>query len=304
MDKVMVFGGQGMVGRQLKADFFLNDIVIDLDKKIGDVTDPEGMLSVMMAHRPDAVINLAAFTDVDGCERDMMRSFLVNSSGAGFVAMNAEAARIPYALHVSTDYVFGLSSEQRPYVETDPMGCVQNYGHSKMVGEISFMAGDMSTKRCVVRSSWLYGDTGRNFPLAILDKLRTCRDPKIAVVDDQIGSPTYAKNLCHFLQFACKNKLEGIWHFADAGYPVSRHTFAVAAARMAHELTGLDCYDPHRIQAVSTMSQPPKAARRPVFSGLDCTKAHGEFRQQVWWDHALFQYVRNLNDRGLLDAVQ
>jgi dTDP-4-dehydrorhamnose reductase len=210
-----------------------------------DVTDRAAVADALGGA---TVINCAAYTNVDGAESDSEAAHAVNSDGARNVA--EAAARVVY---VSTDYVFD-GSKGEPYVESDPTGPRQEYGHSKLAGERATAAANED--HLVVRSSWLFGAGGRNFVDTMLALGRE-RD-ELLVVDDQVGSPTFTGHLAEALVALADGGERGVLHVAGAG-SCSWYGFA----RAIFERAGLDA----AVRPCAT-DEFPRPARRPAFSVL------------------------------------
>jgi dTDP-4-dehydrorhamnose reductase len=237
-------------------------LAIDLPEL--DITDPVAVDAYFERNRPDAAINCAAWTDVDGAESHPDAARAVNAVGAG--ALAAAAARFSAALlHVSTDYVFtgeaplDGAGEPRPYVESDPTGPLSVYGKTKLEGELEVLAA--SPRHTVVRSAWLFGVNGRNFADTML-KLASARD-SVQVVDDQIGSPTWTGHLAPALLGLLEREVGGLVHLAAAG-AVSWNGFAKEIFRQAE----LDC----RVEE-ATSAQMARPAPRPAWSALESERA-------------------------------
>ena len=250
MSRVLITGGAGQLGRDLAA--VLGDAAIPLSHTELDICDPAAAVAAVKEHAPDAIVNCAAWTDVDGCEGDPERAQLINAIGAGNLARVADDGLV---VQISTDYVFDGRTD-RPYVETDEVNPVSEYGRSKLDGEREVAAG--ASRWAVVRSAWLYGTGTKNFVAAILRAART-RD-RLQVVDDQVGSPTSTPDLARALVGLIERGATGVLHGVNAG-SCSRWEFA----RAAFELAGLD---PERVEAVPTSAM-PRPATRPAFAPMD-----------------------------------
>ncbi|MEA2310707.1 MAG: dTDP-4-dehydrorhamnose reductase, partial [Solirubrobacteraceae bacterium] len=188
-----------------------------------DITDAAATRDAVAALRPDAVINCAAFTDVDGAEAREDVATTINAAGAGNVAAAAAAAGA-HVTQISTDYSFdGTATE--PYTESSPTSPLGAYGRSKLKGEVA-VAEAGSPEFAIVRSAWLFGPHGKNFVDTML-RLGAERD-EVAVVDDQIGCPTYVGHLAPALVTIAEQRLTGVVHVAGGG-SCSWHDLAVAA---------------------------------------------------------------------------
>jgi dTDP-4-dehydrorhamnose reductase len=201
------------------------------------------------------VVNCAAWTDVDGAEADEPAATAVNGDGAGHVAAAAAEAGA-LLVHLSSDYVFDGEARE-PYAEDAPTGPRSAYGRSKLAGERAVAGG----RSAIVRSSWLFGPHGRNF-VDTMRRIGAERD-EVAVVDDQIGCPTYTGHLAHALVAVAERELTGVLHVAGAG---RCSWFDLAVATFAE--TGIDCLV--RPQATADLGRP---APRPAFSALASTRS-------------------------------
>ena len=255
--RLLVTGAGGMLGqdvvRAAEAD---GDEVIALARGDLDVTDERAVAAALSDEDVDAVINCAAWTDVDGAESDPDGADAVNALGAGNVAQAAAhvGARL---VHVSTDYVFDgdRSPDEAPYVESDVPGPRSVYGASKLAGEEAVAEVDGS--HAIVRASWLFGVGGRNFVATMLE-LGAERD-EVTVVDDQIGCPTATAHLAPaLLALARDADAQGIFHVAGGGQ-CTWHELAVETFRQA----GIAC----RVLPCTT-AEMPRPAPRPAFSAL------------------------------------
>jgi dTDP-4-dehydrorhamnose reductase len=176
-----------------------------------DITDAAAVEEVIAELRPDAVINCAAWTDVDGAEANERAAMLVNDTAAGIVSSTA-AAHGASVLYVSSDYVFD-GRKGSAYVESDLPAAVSAYGRSKQAGETSTQMGN--PRHFIVRSSWLFGAGGPNFVETML-RVGT-EQPEVIVVNDQVASPTYTRHLAQGLALVIESDEYGIHHIAAAG---------------------------------------------------------------------------------------
>jgi dTDP-4-dehydrorhamnose reductase len=248
--RLLVTGAAGMLGRDVVAAAVDHEVVA-LARADLDITDADAVRTAVRAARPDAIINCAAWTDVDGAETDEAGATAVNGTGPANLAATAS-----YVVHVSTDYVFdGAASE--PYPEDAATGPRSAYGRSKLAGELALAGANAA----IVRSSWLFGPHGRNF-VDTMRRLGAERD-ELAVVDDQIGCPTYTGHLAPALVAIAEQGVTGVLHVAGRGR-CSWFDLAVAT----FEETGLRC-DVRR-QSTADAGRP---APRPAFSALASTRA-------------------------------
>jgi dTDP-4-dehydrorhamnose reductase len=224
-----------------------------------DVTDAGAVQDAVRRVRPNAALNCAAWTDVDGAESHREQAFAVNADGAGNVARASSSAGVPL-LHVSTDYVFAgeaprdATGAPRPYLESDPTGPRSVYGESKLAGELQVLAA--SPRNTVARSSWLFGMGGGNFAETML-RLAAEREA-LQVVVDQVGCPTWTGHLAPALIGLLEREVTGLVHLAGGGQ-VSWNGFAVEIFRQAE----VAC----RVEE-ATSAQMARPAPRPAWSAL------------------------------------
>src|SRR5438067_803506 len=253
--RILITGAAGMLGSDVcRAANTAGLEVVALDHAALDVTDAEAVGSVVGHARPGAVVNCAAWTDVDGAESSLDVALAANRDGAGNLA-RAAAATGAWTVHVSSDYVFdGTKSE--PYVESDPVNPLSAYGRSKLEGEIA-VASASPDSHTIVRSSWLFGVHGRCFPKTIL-RLASERE-ELTVVDDQLGCPTFTGHLAAALvELVVGERPGGVVHAAGGGQ-CSWFEFATQVVQSA----GLAC----RVKPGKTADL-DRAAPRPAYSVL------------------------------------
>ena len=251
--RLLVAGAAGMLGQDVVDAALLREHeVFAVTRGEMDVTDPTSVESVVAEVRPDAVVNCAAWTDVDGAEDDEAGAMRVNDSGAAQLA--GAASRVgAKVLYVSSDYVFdGMRRE--PYRESAMPHALSAYGRSKQSGETSTAVAN--ERHLIVRSSWLYGARGANFVETML-RLASER-PEVLVVSDQVGSPTYTRHLARALVELSEGERWGIHHVAAAGQ-CSWFEFA----QEIFDQAGAEC----RVMAGTTEMLGRKAPR-PAFSVL------------------------------------
>ncbi len=259
--RVLVAGAAGMLGLDvLRAGARAGHELVGIDLPELDITDAAAVQRALERIQPDAVLNCAAWTDVDGAETHVEQAHAVNADGAGNLARAGALAGVPL-VHVSTDYVFSgeacvdASGAQRAYVESDPTGPRSVYGESKLAGEQQVLAA--SGAHTVVRSAWLFGVGGRNFAETML-RLAAERDA-VQVVTDQVGCPTWTGHLAPALLGLIERRVSGLVHLAGAGR-VSWNGFAVEIFRQAE----VDC----RVEAAATADM-RRPAPRPAWSVLE-----------------------------------
>jgi dTDP-4-dehydrorhamnose reductase len=223
-----------------------------------DIRDPEAVERAVIENNPGAVINCAAWTDVDGAESHFEEAMAANATGAGIVAAAAASLNVP-VIYPSSDYVFDGSNSEG-YVESDETGPLSAYGKSKLAGEQE--TAGANPRHFIVRASWLFGMNGRNFVDTMLGLADT--QDEVIVVRDQIGCPTYTGHLGEGLVNLLDGNDYGVHHMAGGGR-CSWYEFAVEIFIQA----GVDC---RVLSATSDMLDRP--APRPAFSVLDTEREH------------------------------
>ncbi len=250
---------------------------------VADLTDAEAVRRAVDQAAPEIVIHGAAFTDVDGAERDPERALAVNGDGSRYLA---EAARDTGAhlIGVGTDFVFAGDGDA-PYAEDATPRPLSVYGSSKLAGERAILETDPSF--AVARTAWLYGGVGKHFPRTVLSVVRDRGE--IEVVADESGSPTFAGDLAAALVNLAVRKGVGIYHLVNEGH-TSRFHFAQAVVSAAGG-------DPAAVTATTTASflaKYPLPARRPADSTLANTRARALGIVLRPWREATDSYVSRL----------
>jgi len=272
---ILVIGANGMLGHDLMET--LEGDVRGLDLPELDITDLASVRKALLTLKPETIINAAAYTDVDGCESNVEQAMAVNGEGVGLLALTAREIGAKL-VQVSTDYVFD-GGKGAPYVEDDAIGPLSIYGESKLAGELNAA---MAPQHLIVRTQWLYGIHGKNFVETML-RLSGERN-ELSVVDDQIGSPTFTRDLALAIKALLQKGCCGTYHAANSGF-CSWNEFAKAI----FEAAGLKI-------TVNTMTteQLNRPARRPLYSTLDCSKLERDtgfsFRP---WREALGEYLQS-----------
>jgi dTDP-4-dehydrorhamnose reductase len=209
--RILITGAKGMLGQALLQVLGPHHDVTPLGHADLDVTDLASLRVVMKKSSPQVVIHAAAWTDVDGCERDPDRAFRVNALGSRNVAVACHEASAA-CCYLSTDYVFDGASTSA-YTEFDAVRPLSVYGTSKLEGERAVQT--LLSAHWIVRSSWLFGPGGKNFVKTILTKARSGEPLK--VVNDQVGSPTYTLDLAQGIAKLIQEPRYGLWHLTNSG---------------------------------------------------------------------------------------
>jgi dTDP-4-dehydrorhamnose reductase len=225
--------------------------VIPLTKEELDITDFEQVQTVVEELRPDCILNAAAYNNVDGAETNVCLAYAANALGPRNLAVLAAAFDIPL-MHVSTDYVFDGCSAV-PYHEFDRPNPLSVYGASKLAGEEAIRS--LHRRHFIVRTAWLYHTIGRNFPKTIT---ALANQPVVRVVNDQVGSPTYAPHLASALARLLDTTVYGTYHLAGQG----QATWFELTRELYRQLGIATRVEP------ATSSEFPRPAQRPSFAAL------------------------------------
>lgn len=292
--KILITGARGQLGTEIAKCFERgytelgtpdilkekNDIrLIDIDEL--DISDIDALRRLMQAEKYDAVINCAAYTNVNKCETERVTAFKANAIGPRNLAITAEEIGAKL-IHVSTDYVFS-GDGNTPYVEWDLCNPQSVYGKTKYIGEEYVK--QFSTKYFIVRTAWLYGYYGNNFVktmIKIASEKGACR-----VVCDQRGNPTNAADLAHHILKLLPTSEYGVYHGTGAG-ECSWYEFTKEIVK----LSGIDA-----TVSPCTTEEYPTPAKRPAYSSLEnmmfAATVGDEFRQ---WQDALACFMKNKED--------
>ena len=255
--KILLLGHKGMLGSDLLLKLNMEHEVVGLDKEEIDIVSANECKEAIKEIEPDIVINAAAYTNVDGCETAKDECFAVNAEAVKNIAEACRDKNIRI-IHFSTDYVFDGTAKQ-PYKEDHQCNPINTYGDSKMAGERYLQS--LSDNYLLIRTAWLYGVNGKNFVQTILEKVKTTK--KLTVVDDQIGSPTYTKDLAAAVDLLIEQNAKGIFHITNRG-SCSWYQFAVKILQEA----GIHDIDVTPIKS----DQLQRPAKRPAYSVLSMQK--------------------------------
>jgi dTDP-4-dehydrorhamnose reductase len=282
---VLIAGSGGMLGTALRHVCAEKGFTAFApDENAFDITSPEAVAaavgSFVQEHPDGAVVNAAAFTNVDAAEDNRELAFLVNQFGASLVAETAAAKGLPF-VHVSTDFVFD-GTKDGPYTEDDEPDPLSVYGASKLAGELAVEA--VYPTALIVRTAWVFGLGGANFPTKILDRARDA--DSIRVVSDEVGSPTYTVDLAAAILDLLGLGASGLFHLAGSGW-CSRDELAREVLRLAGRAEV-------EVLPVSSATIASKAPR-PANSVLDCSKAAALGVRMPDWREALGRFITTLS---------
>ncbi len=280
--KIAVTGAAGMLGADVMAELMRRGHeAVGLLRADMDITDGAAAADALLAIDPDAVIHCAAYTAVDAAEKDPVSCMAANADGTKNIAYACRMADAKL-IYVSTDYVFG-GAGQLPRKTSDAAAPLNIYGASKLLGE--YCAREATEKLFIVRTSWLYGKNGRNFVSAMLSLAR--QRASIRCVCDEIGRPTYTRDLARLLADMAQSESYGVYHASGAGDFVSFYDFA----REIFRRSGIEYAD---ISPV-TAAEYGALAERPKNSRLDTScLTHAGFSQLPPWREALTRYLREM----------
>ena len=209
--KILITGSNGMLGHDLENVLKDKHELILTTSKTLDITDKDKTMEIIKENNPDIVINSAAYTDVDGCETNQDLAYAVNGHGVENLALACRQIDCPL-VHVSTDYVFDGTARD-PIPEDGEIGPISVYGKSKLMGEQAIQ--EILDKYFIVRTAWLYGINGKNFPKTMLELAEN--HPEITVVYDEVGTPTYTPDLAYGISQLIETDFYGIYHLTNSG---------------------------------------------------------------------------------------
>ncbi len=283
-NKILVTGSNGQLGNELRdlASSYTQYRFIFTDVEELSITNQEAVATICQEHQPAYLINCAAYTAVDKAESERELNDLINGTAVGILASNAKENGAKF-IHISTDYVFDGDASQ-PLKEDDEVDPVNAYGASKLLGEQ--LAVQHNPESIIIRTSWVYSFYGKNFVKTMIRLMN--EKESIGVVNDQVGSPTYAADLAKaIMQIISSDKwVPGIYNFSNEGV-ISWFDFANEIGRLTHS----SC-----IVNPLTTDQFPTPAKRPKYSVLDKTKIQQTFSVQLKdWKESLKNCIDKLN---------
>ena len=265
MKKLVVIGKSGQLAWEIAR---LVPEAVCLGRKDVDITSSEDIAAKLDKVKPDAVINASAYTAVDKAESDEENAYLLNQTAVANLAKYCKSHNV-FFVHVSTDYVFN-GEKGSPYTVDDAIEPQGMYGKTKAAGEAE-VTSILPAASAILRTSWVYSSHGNNFVKTMLRLM--AEKPQLGVIDDQIGSPTWAKGLARACVEAASHRTAGVYHWSDEGV-CSWYDFAIAIQQLGLEKGLLQ-------QAVPVKPIPssayPTPAKRPHYSVLDKTLTRETF---------------------------
>ena len=281
--KILITGCNGQLGNEMQLlekenpqHTYFNTDVAELD-----ITDQKAIEKFVSENAIDGIVNCAAYTAVDKAEENQDLCMKLNATAPDHLAQAIEK-RGGWMIQISTDYVFD-GTNHKPYTEADSVCPNSTYGRTKLAGEQAVMAG--CKKSMIIRTAWLYSTFGNNF---VKTMIRLGKEkPELGVIFDQIGTPTYARDLAVAI-FAAINQgiVPGIYHFSNEGV-ISWYDFTKAIHRIAGITT---C----RVRPLHT-EEYPTPANRPHYSVLDKTKIKQTYSIEIpYWEESLVECVKLL----------
>lgn len=294
---ILVTGANGQLGREMRLTakesshhYIFTDVAPaeGLETILLDITDRNAVEQMVSEEQVGAIVNCAAWTDVDACETDSVMAAKAERINALAPAILAQAMRDVNGLlvHISTDYVFGLEPYNTPCNEEQKGTPTGVYGHSKLRGEMVIR--NSGVQYIILRTSWLYSEYGRNFCRTMM-KL-TAEKPQVNVVFDQTGTPTYALDLAQAITTILERESwrsnTGIYNYSNEGV-CSWYDFAMTIRKMAgHEACQINpCHS----------NEYPSPVKRPAYSVLDKSKFKQTFHLSIpYWAESLLKCVNNL----------
>ena len=284
---ILITGCNGQLGNEMQLlakknpqhQYFFTDV------EELDITDAEAIDRFVQDNQVDCIVNCAAYTAVDKAEENEEFCNLLNNIAPGYLAKAIEK-RGGYMVQVSTDYVFD-GTNHTPYTEEEPTCPNSVYGRTKLAGEKQVL--ENCKQSMIIRTAWLYSTFGNNFVKTMIRLGQT--KPELGVIFDQIGTPTYARDLAAAI-FAAINQgiVPGIYHFSNEGV-ISWYDFTKAI----HRIAGInDC----KVRPLHTEEYPTPAAR-PHYSVLDKTKIKNTYGIEIpYWEESLRDCVREILGQG------
>jgi dTDP-4-dehydrorhamnose reductase len=261
--KILLMGSKGQLGWELQRTCPGSITLLSYDMPEIDLCSNHSIAQCINETQPDIIINAAAYTAVDKAEEEPEQAFEINHKAVAFIAERCLKAKI-FMVHISTDFVFS-GEHFRPYKPDDVPYPFSVYGKSKLKGEEAIRSILPCPQTLIIRTAWLYSAHGHNFVKTMLALMNSKPPSPIKVIDEQIGTPTWAYGLAKSIWSALEKQLSGTFHYTDAGV-ASWYDFAAAIQEEGIQIGVLD--SPCLILPVPTI-QYPSPAPRPMYSVLD-----------------------------------
>lgn len=291
---ILVTGANGQLGNEMRIvskgsvhKYVFTDVsqVEGLETTYLDITDIEAVRAMVKEYEIGAIVNCAAYTNVDAAESNYELAEKLNASAPENLALAMKEAG-GLLVHISTDYVFGKEPYNVPCTEEQKGTPTGVYGLTKLHGEQKILAS--GCRYVIIRTAWLYSEFGRNFCRTMLEL--TASRPSLKVVFDQCGTPTYALDLAKAVAVVLEKPVTGIYHFSNEGV-CSWYDFT----RMIQEYSGQTACDVRPCHSCEF----PSPVTRPAYSVLDKTKIKETFGVEVpYWTDSLKKCIRNIREKN------
>lgn len=296
MKTILVTGANGQLGNEIRIvaqsssdSYIFTDInhIDGVETTYLDITDLKAVHKIVTEHQVNAIINCAAYTNVDKAEEDVALCTLLNRQAPENLAIAMKEVD-GLLVHISTDYVFGGDSYNTPYKEEQQGTPTGVYGYTKFLGEQAIQA--VGCNHVIIRTAWLYSEFGKNFCKTMMNL--TATKPQLKVVFDQVGTPTYALDLARAIAMVLERfdgSQTGIYHYSNEGV-CSWFDFTKMIAEYSGK-TECDVQPCHSDEF-------PSPVKRPSYSVLDKTKIKKVFGVKIpYWTDSLKQCISNLKNQ-------
>lgn len=296
MKTILVTGANGQLGNEIRIvaqsssdGYIFTDInhIDGVETTYLDITDLKAVRKIVTEHQVNAIVNCAAYTNVDKAEEDVALCTLLNRQAPENLAIAMKEVD-GLLVHISTDYVFGGDSYNTPYKEEQQGTPTGVYGYTKFLGEQAIQA--VGCNHVIIRTAWLYSEFGKNFCKTMMNL--TATKPQLKVVFDQVGTPTYALDLARAIAMVLERfdgSQTGIYHYSNEGV-CSWFDFTKMIAEYSGK-TECDVQPCHSDEF-------PSPVKRPSYSVLDKTKIKKVFGVKIpYWTDSLKQCISNLKNQ-------
>lgn len=289
--KVLIIGSGGQLGRDCMTVLGKNHDVVGVDIPDINIGNQDSVEQTFDRTKPECVVNCAAYTAVDKCETERILSWQINSDGPRFIAATAEQGDCR-VIHISTDYVFDGNREvPRPYLETDPVNPLSEYGRSKLAGELATTT--FAQDALILRTAWLYSAHGPNFLKTMLRLALSDPGRAFTIVDDQYGSLTWSYTLAQQIETLLQSPLKGIIHTTSTGYSTWHEAACYFLDRMEV---------PHAFARCTTADY-PTPAHRPANSILEnSVLEENDLSVFTSWQQDVDTFVKQFKEKLIQEA--